>query len=90
MSGGQKTAAVIGGTVIFLGFMFIFPLLALLVGWFVGFVIELATGSYTTDSLNVITGSDRFAKGDFARLTAVVAVLGTFFTGAKSKGGKSN
>lgn len=87
MNGKVGTASAIVGVFVLAALMlFISPLIALLVGWFVGFVIELITGTYTTDSLNVLVGKDRFAQGDFARLTAVAAVIGSFFKSNK-KGG---
>ncbi|SER88060.1 hypothetical protein [Psychrobacillus sp. OK032] len=80
----KTAAAVVGGIVLFAMILFISPLIALFVGFLVGFIIELTTGNYATDSLNVIFGTERFVHGDFARLTAIAAVIGTFFTTAKS------
>lgn len=77
----------IGGLIAIVGMVIILPLLAVLIGWFAGFIIEFATGSYTTDGMNVLAGTDRFAKGDFARLTAIAAVIGTLFKGVSRSGG---
>ena len=80
----KTSAAVVGAIVLFAALLFITPLLALFIGFLVGFIIELTTGTYATDSLNVIFGTDRFVRGDFARLTAIAAVIGTFFAGTRT------
>lgn len=80
----KDIGAIIGGLVILaLGILFI-PLIALMIGFLIGGVIELATGTFTSETMNLIANTDRFARGDFAKLTAVLGALTPLFKSWKS------
>lgn len=74
------TGAIVGILAIF----FVIPVVALGIGWLTGFIIELVTGDFAMNSLNAIFGTERFVHGDFARLTAIAAVIGSFFAGNRT------
>ena len=59
--------------------LFAAPLLGLLVGLFFGWVLELFTGAYVTDGLNLLLGTDRFERGDLPQVLGVLGVVGGFF-----------
>lgn len=65
------------------------PTLALLIGWLIGYIIELFIGDNPTNWLNVTLGTDRFARGDLPKVTAVLALVAMFFVRTPEGGDKS-
>lgn len=59
--------------------VFVSPLIGLLVGMFIGWVLELVTGTYVTDGLNIIFGTDRFTDASLPQITGTLGVIGGFF-----------
>jgi hypothetical protein len=70
---------IIGTVVAVIALVILLPIIYLFSGWFVGWVIEAMTGSYVTSGLNLLFGTDRFAEGDLPKITATLAVVGSFF-----------
>ena len=62
------------------------PALGVLFGWLGGFLVELFLGEKPTEWLNLTFGTDRFARGDLPKITAVLAIIGSYFrTSVKAK-----
>ena len=77
MSKTQISAVI--GTVIGLLFLFLIgPAVGFMIGWLGGFLVELFLGDLPANWLNHLLGTDRFIKGDLARITAFLAVVGSY------------
>ncbi|MEH6941647.1 hypothetical protein [Bacillus sp. JJ722] len=63
----------------FIALLFAYPLVGLLSGMFIGWVLELVAGSYVTDGLNLLFGTDRFAEGSLPQITGTIGIIGGFF-----------
>lgn len=64
------------GTIIAWGILLIIaPAFAVAYGWLLGFLIELLLGARPTEWLNHALGTERFAKGDIAKITALLAII---------------
>lgn len=59
--------------------LFLYPIVSLIVGWFGGLVISWVFGSYLSDGLNLLLGTDRFSKNDLPMICATFAVIGSYF-----------
>lgn len=82
----KDIGAIIGGIVGMALVALSIPLIALLIGYLFGGVIELATGTFATETMNLIANTDRFAKGDFAKMTALIGAITPLFKTWKSGG----
>lgn len=81
---------VAGGILAIIGIIILHPTLSFLVGWLSGFLVELFLGDIPANWLNHVFDTDRFAKGDLAKITALLAVVSSFLrtkvtTGDKDK-----
>ena len=75
----MKDFAVMGSAIITLIItILIMPAIVFLFGWLGGFLVELILGNMPTDWLNYVLNTDRFAKGDLAKITALLAVVGAY------------
>ena len=76
----------LAGVIIAFVILFIFgPAFGALLGWLGGFLIELVLGAKPTEWLNLTFNTDRFAKGDLPKITAVLAIIGSYFKSSVSK-----
>ncbi len=74
-----KDFVVLAGAIITLLITLIFmPALVFIFGWLGGFLVESFLGDLPTGWLNHLLGTDRFAKGDLAKITAILAVIGMY------------
>lgn len=62
------------------------PAVVLLIGWGFGFMAELVSGDFIANTLNMMFNTERFVKGDFARITAVLAAVSGVFSLRMSSG----
>lgn len=77
MGGIKKVAnGIVGLAVLILALASVMIAVAL-IGWTVGFIIELALGSVPANIINDITGSS-FVKGDIAKMSALVSLSTTW------------
>lgn len=76
----------LAGVIIAFVILFIFgPAFGALLGWLGGFLIELVLGAKPIEWLNLTFNTDRFAKGDLPKITAVLAIIGSYFKSSVSK-----
>lgn len=75
----NEILAVLGAFMLTLGLLVIAPALGVLFGWLGGFLVELVLGSKPTEWLNLTFNTDRFTKGDLPKITAVLAIIGSYF-----------
>jgi len=75
----NEILAGIGAGLGILLFLITAPALGVLFGWLGGFLVELVLGSKPTEWLNLTFNTDRFARGDLPKITAVLAIIGSYF-----------
>ncbi len=61
------------------GLLFAHPILAVVIGWFAGCVIELLFGTYITSGLNLLLNTVRFEPNHIPVLCSILAVVGSYF-----------
>ncbi len=81
MNKTETTGAIIAGAIL----LIFGPALGVLLGWLGGFLIELFLGAKPTEWLNLALNTDRFAKGDLPKITAVLAIIGSYFKTSVTK-----
>lgn len=75
----ENKSSLIGGFVAIIILFIIGPAFGTLLGWISGYLIELVLGTKPTEWLNLTFNTERFAKGDLPKITAVLAIIGSYF-----------
>ena len=81
---GNKTELV-GAIIAFIALFIFAPAFGVMLGWLGGFLVEMVLGSKPTEWLNLTFNTDRFAKGDLPKITAVLAIIGSYFKTSVTK-----
>lgn len=62
-----------------LALIFLYPILAICVGYISGLIIKLCFGGLITNGLNLIFNTNRFTPDHIPMICATLAVLGSYF-----------
>lgn len=75
----KQVISVVLASLAVLAMFVIYPAIIVLFGWLGGFLVELFLGSRPTEWMNLMFNTDRFVEGDLPKVTAVLAIIGSYF-----------